>query len=572
VTKLSDLSGVVLNQNQAPASLADKIDVTDGAWRFQEFLIPDRYARGTDTSELLIPSLTGAQLLTTVTDASASLAWKLEYDLFGSGWITLTSGTATGAPAVGNRVWLDLMFDNPVEISNEMLEFRFRIGFSGASGVSHAWASNPNPLASQHVSARAANGTTAIQIGGQDVSFLFRVLGLVADDGVDFLGNSYRSAVRTSSAQNVNTVEGDEDAIWLSKPNPSRFAVENLYFDMRKYRPPTYTGTTPNTLTLADEEAVIDSILIDPVTPNVYFNVYYSSEGDAATTEEDWEFKLWERVPQTFKATKRESHVFPKPIRTKYIKIEFTHLQADHYAAGTFARPVKYKKHPKWVLDYFLARVDALSTNDLFSGKVAVVYDALKLAYDYYLDDLSQRPDAPVEKDIAYQSAAQFLDQRNDISDQVDPLMLEKISLSLAPYRSHPSTFADQDTLLGQAAVGSQSQSLVATPDFGDYPVERPVSSSGDRTDLQDLRDSAVIFENDYPVMFFYLTCRHRYREIVATFEQDRAYFVGIREISFQRERYATAFDSDQYIEPAGDMLNTERNDFTMQNGTMVIT
>jgi hypothetical protein len=741
---VSDYSGIVFNQNQRPATSGDLIDITDGAWRYQEFFLPDNYVRGADISEQLTPPLTGTQLCVSVDDSDVALDWKVEYDIFGIGWITVASGTTSGLHAAGDQVWMDLLFDEPVDVTAEMISSRFRLGFQVPDGQTNdfdVWFSNPNPLATRFAKARAADGFTAIQSGGADISFLFRVLGLTADEGVDYLGNSYRSAVRASQAQAVNTVTGSENTIWLSKPNPSRFAVESLYFDVRPIKEhPTYvlanlirdpsgepggstwvnassyrvnpcvsfnrttaqshdgnsslqivtnsssssqgidyqtlqlvgnqsywvsgwalgsvggesvrliigdatvgtagadlalssttwqrfsfkftpsvTSTTgiairtssaqvatffldsvmvvadhgeltapdyvdgdkpgytwsgaPHASTtvkvidpdIQDSEAVIDSVLVDPITPNVYFSVYYSSEGDAASTEEDWEWKLWDRVPQTFKATKRETHVLPEPIRAKYIKIEFTHLQADHYAPGQFAQPTRYKKHPKWVLDYFLARLNSeRDTDNLLTGRVAVVYDALDLAYNYYLDDINQAPNVPYEKDPDYQSTSTFLDQRTDVSDQVDPIMLNKINLSLTPYKEHISVFANTDSLLGQQVQ------FEATLNFGDQPVEK-VSGTADQADLRELRNEAVVFENDYPVMFYYLTCRHRYREVVANFENDKGYFVGIREVSFQRERYATSFDSDQYIEPAGDLLNTERNDFTMQNGTMVI-
>lgn len=685
------------------------------------------------------------------------IEWKIEYKVFGLDWQELVAGTTTEAHASGSKVWVDLLADDPVDIGSDLLDARFRLGFRTESiAVNGVWFSNPNPLASQYVSARDADGETAIQNAGSDVSFCFRVLGLVADEGIDFLGNSYRSGVRLSTAGNASSLNGDPNAVWLSKPNPSRFAVENLYFDMRPSRDvPTYgrinrwtnpsaeanlttlsaqysgssiarittdaapgagsacvevtaggsnwatgvgngvyysvtpgqtvrigcwfkastngtsasqyidavmqwydatstwaggvdsastpftngwqwiesvgvvpsnaatvrvdfwagvsagnipagskylidgmtvtiesidqgplvtsfDGSTPGYAWLGtahnsesakviepepeDQEVVIDSILVDPITPNVYFNVYYSSEGDPATSDEEWEWKLWDRVPMTFKATKRESHVLPEPIRAKYIKIEFTHLQADHYAPGPFAKPVKYKKHPKWVLDYFLTRLEAkraLETT-LFAGRVAVIYDALDLAYNYYLDDIRQAPNAPYEKDPDYRIVENYLSERTDLSDQLDPTMLEKIHLALDPYQSHISTFARPETLLGQ-------QSAITTgTEFSDYPVEK-VSTSASIEDVKELRNAAVVFEQDYPVMFFYLTCRHRYREAVASFQNDRAYFVGIREISFQRERYATAFDTDQYIEPAGDLLNIERNDFAMVDGRMVI-
>lgn len=606
-----EYGGVVLDQNQKPVTSADYIDVTDGLWRYQEAFLPANYPRGESSDERFLPPLSGWQVLVGVDEGyatTASLDWTLEYELFGVGWILLTQGTTIGTHADGDKLWFDAVFDQPIEVTETILVSRLRFGFrartisggykdepvirlndqyvvnnegypvvltagvpypvinggrdgflfldpsnnavtySDQQGISKVWFSNPNPYALRFAQAYEADGTTPIQQEGADVSICFRVLGLVADDGVDFLGNPYRSAVISSKIQNVSRIDGEKDKSWMSKPNPSRFAVESQYFDMRD---------------AADSAVVIDNVLVDPETPGVYFNIYYSSEGDPGVGEADWENKLWVHVPTTFHAVKRETHTLPSPIIAKYIKIEYSHLQARYYAPGDFAKPMKYKKHPKWVLDYFLARVQAEKavTGGILHGRVSVIYDALDLAYNYYLDDLDSSADVPVEIDQKFSTTTKFLAQRDDLSDQVDSETLTKINLALAPYRSRPSVFSKSDYLLG-------AYTQQVAPDILGYPTEVGATAF---PDLAELRDESVIYESDFPIMFFYLTCRHKYREVVASFSHDRAYFVGIKEIAFTRERYSTAHDTDQYQEPAGDLLNVERNDFAVVDGVMTI-
>jgi hypothetical protein len=160
-------------------------------------------------------------------------------------------------------------------------------------------------------------------------------------------------------------------------------------------------------------------------------------------------------------------------------------------------------------------------------------------------------------------AVASYLAQRDDVSDQVDGVMVEKINFALAPYTDHPSVFSKTDYLLGryakQSVIENRSYPSEANPTNIRWP------------DVRELRNAAVVFENDYPVMFFYLTSRHKYREIVANFSHDRAYFAGVRQVAFSRERYTVASDNAQYNEPAGDLLNTERNDFVTVDGAMVI-
>jgi hypothetical protein len=736
----NDLGGIVVNQNQKPGASDWVLPV---GWAFQEFYLPTTYVRGAG-DERRVPELSGFGILLATTSLDISVEWSLEYLVFGIGWIQVASGVETQAPHIGNRIWTNIFFDDPVDVPEEALENRWHIGLKITSGVSKVWFSRPNPLAVPH-NARANGPDGFNALGSPAYSFLFRILALTADEGIDYLGNAYRSTVLFDKPGNASTIDGDRDKFWLSKPNPSRFAVENLYYDLRpaptvptygrpnKIRNPSFevsllrwtdnaTGTNPghmsrytgwatngaysaawtgtsaagttspgfqselipvksghtyscrldakvvtlptgssgfklllrfwdvggiaigdsasdvasgsvdelvvtgvapagavnvcviafSTSTAAssvefyidsvlltegtpipyfdgntahhtwsgashdsvswevvdplpnDSVAVIDRVLVDPLTPGIFFSIYYTSEGEPGKTPEEWDQKLWTRVPQTFHAIKREAHVLPEPIQTKYVKLEFTHLQARSYSPGNFAKPITYQKHPKWVLDYFLARTESQreATSALDVGRVAIKFDAYDLAYNYYLDDLGQRTNTPFEIDPRFRGiVSNYLSSVDDLSDRLDPIMLDKIKVALTPYRSQISSFANPDTLLGGITTAVNVNS-------SDYPVERDTVSYADS---QQLRNTAVIFENNYPVMFFYLTCRHAYRTIKATFDNDKAYFAGIKQVAFTRENYTVAFDTQVYIEPHGDLLNTERNDFAQVEGSLVV-
>lgn len=745
-------------------------------------------------------------------ESAAAFDWTLEYRVFELDWIKVDSGTAIGAHTYGNRVWMNALFTNPIPFDLVRSNSRFRIGivsnntatgttinqqvdydgkrvvvngnivnvqlapdkpyaftlggvkgiliykssekaafYSAQQGPTKFWYSAPNPLSTTTAVARAADGLTALIRPGDSAqfSFMFRVLALTADDGIDFLGNSYRSLVVEQSADNTSALDNNvADKYWLSKPNPSRFAIESLYFDLRpipsnhygvtnlisnpsfevdatgwattgstatittfaratdwqwsghgslklsgsmagvqvaELRSPTFAvrqgepisasmvvdilnafnGTNQGTLavqfddgsntfslgtssgaaiagtgvqtatvtnaiapssttqarlrfqgnssgggdtfdiridsviatktstqiayfdgdfnnhiwtgqphgsssveiisaTPSDTESVVDRILLDPLTPGMYFSVYYTSEGGKPTSEDEWDQKLWKVVPKTFYATKREVHVLPQPIAAKFIKVEFSHLQAKHYSPGDFARPITYKKHPKWVLDYFLARLDQQQAieNRLGIQRVGIVYDALDIAYNYYLDDLGQEPTLPIEIQTS-EATKKFLGRLDDKSDQVDSSVLSQINLSLEPYRNNPTSFAKNGYLPGYVA-----KSL--TPD--QYPVEGGrVPGTSEFADIQSLRNRTVAFEQDFPVMNFYLTCRHGYRLVTAEFSHDRAYFAGVNEIAFTRENYTVAHDNTQYIEPGGDLNNIERNDFISLDGSLLV-
>lgn len=811
-------SGVVINQNVVPGS-GDKLAFSANAQWYQEFFLPSAHPRGSVDTEQIIPPLTGFHLLTEVAadrEEITAIEWTLERQVIGTGWVVEGSGTSIGAPVSGSKVWFECKSDSPIDITSSTFDDRFRIGFkywanaapvinqevtyennvatinstqvdavivpgepylvtvAGTRGFLYQdapgeivyysdlvcptsiWYSTPNPLALTFSTARGADGTTAITTGGgASLSFCFRVMGLVADSGTDFLGNTYRSAVAVYNVDNTNTTDGDAaDRIWMSKPNPSRFAVENLYYDIRQKRPQTYgpanliknpngesgagfwfdsqtnaaatsssswsaggsksirvTGTTtsgttypglayqgstptnwarvrggqkhsfsakynivslpasatnhyvviryadvtgtvltgqdtniitpaatstgvktvsltgftspgsayyasvmiyvqcstasqtydflldqvlltesetlppyfdgnstgydwegtPNlsislptpTPTVDDTAVVIDKVLVDPVTPGVFFSVYYSNEGVAGTNEAEWENKLWTRVPGTFQATKRDSHALPSPITTKFVKIEFSHLQAKSYDPGDLAKPATYKKHPKWVLEYFMARVNSKNSLEarMMNKSVGVIFDGYDLAYNYYLDDLKQEPDQPIET-IASSSVVDEFIKDDSFLDEVDPTTAQQIKVAFTPYAKHVTGFFGQGLLPDITSIEARNTDNT----IGNYPSEYDPGSSYSTSSL---RSADVAFENDFPVMFFFVTCRHKYREITAPFSHNRAYFVGIRQISFSRENYTARFDTDHYIEPAGDLLNIERNDFITVDGVM---
>jgi hypothetical protein len=613
-----DYSSIVVNQNQAIDSTV--VSAVNSGY-MQEFHLPPDYRRGTESGELRYPSLSGFQLLVEVAAGCSRYAafdYDVQYQVFGLGWVSVTSGVGIGAPTDG-LTWMTVHFESPVDIDTTKATARWRlifgsgrpvgltdrhdeivtyangeanvlgtrvvvdlvsgdpyhfvhnakpaflyldpfdnqVYFSYEQGVERFVITSPNPLTlpngdrAWNYNGAALNGTNGA------AAFNFRVLGLTAEDGIDFLGNQFRSVVIQNEANNISTALGaDPDSFWLSKPNPSKFAIENLYFDIRKPGSMTYDPITfaPIENDPQDAATVIDRVLIDPITPGTYFHIYYADEGDPGSSDDQWEGKLWTRVPQTYRMERRETHVFPEPVRAKYLKIEFSHLQARYYAPGDFQQPIRYKKHPKWVLDYFLAR---MQTDAAFlAERVAVVYDALDLAYNYYLDDLGQEPQTAIDvNDSVASGVTSFLSDRSDVSDRIDPITLDKINLALEPYRDHPALRGTATTLLGDYA-----RQTVSTTD--DYSVETARARARASADVSSLNRDRVVIEQNYPVMFFYLTCRHAYREIEAKLTHDRAYFVGVRQIAFLRDNYMTAFDTGTYIEPAADTQNIERNEF----------
>lgn len=309
----------------------------------------------------------------------------------------------------------------------------------------------------------------------------------------------------------------------------------------------------------SDEAVVVDGVLVDPATPNMAFNVYYSSDDTNNSdnmSESDWEGKLWTRVPQVYTCTQRQQYVFPEPVVAKYFKLEFCNLNAQTYTPGTFQQPVTYKKMPTWVADFFIVQLELPSFT---ANVVAVQDDALTLAYDYYLDDLGQSPNDPSAQPENTATLTSYFSQ-SDAANYVDATTLAQINLIMNTYQVPTGSIVDPSTLLGNAA-----QQLNANNN-GTLTQEVPSATSTLSSTVSTLNRESVVFEQSMPVMYFFLTCRHAYKQVAATFPSNKAYFAGTNDIEFLRANYDVETDSDLYIESGADSFNADLNDFVLDD------
>lgn len=300
-----------------------------------------------------------------------------------------------------------------------------------------------------------------------------------------------------------------------------------------------------------DDAIVIDSILMDPITSGVAFNVYYSNDlkgsEEGPPTDAQWAEKLWTHVSESYTTSQRKTYTLPHPIVAKFIKIEFSYLQAKSYNPGDFQMPIPYKKYPDWVANYFIA---SIKSPEFIAQNVGVTYDALEFAYNYFLGDLVQGPTLP-----------QSPSESGPNIGQVDSHTLEQINLNLNRWTDPPAAQADPTTLLGRRAI---NEAFAQT----DYPVEGiPDFLGPNNISVSSLNREPIILDQSMPIMYFYLTCRHFYKELRATFDHNRAYFAGVNELAYLRHTYTTSSDTELYIESGADDINTNRNDFVIEPG-----
>jgi hypothetical protein len=353
------------------------------------------------------------------------------------------------------------------------------------------------------------------------------------------------TAERTFYIDGAMTNAGTKAAAYIDGDSPS------VKWENQRGRSGSVELTEP---ALSDEPVVIDSVILDPITPGVAFNIYYTNDLTGTTegaemTEEEWEQKLWVHVPQSYVTSVKTTYVLPEPITAKFIKIEFSHLQAKPYEPGDYQKPTSYKLFPDWVATPFLAE---LSLPTFTSKRVGVVYDALELGYKPLLEDLIQGPSSP-EHPTPTPSIAP------PASNRVDPETLRRIETTLNTYLKPPAARANPLTLLGARAATNANNAP-------SYPVEgEPQFRNNTTIAVSGLDRQAVVLDESTPVMYFWVTCRHEYKELNALFENDRAYFAGVKELAFLRSQFSVSADTDLYVEAGTDDTNTERSDFNVE-------
>ncbi len=183
----ADYSGVVIDQNVVTASLTP-----GGSFVYQEFRLPEDYQRGVKAGQVRLPGISGFQVLVEVAVGAASptaespvkINYTIEQHNFGnSAWEVLAKGTAVGAQAEGEKVWIDAILGEeiPVDVSMTTNVSELRIGIQVVSGITKLYYATPNPLPG-FVEAVQSDGSTPLAgKKAAPASLAFRLLGLVAD-------------------------------------------------------------------------------------------------------------------------------------------------------------------------------------------------------------------------------------------------------------------------------------------------------------------------------------------------------------------------------------------------------
>ncbi len=219
----TDYSGVIIDQNQT----VELAGLGPSQFWYQTFRLPEDLLYGTTASEQKFPGLSGFHLFAAVEDpVGLEVEWRFEERFKDQGWTVLKEGTLTGAQSDG-ECWLEIFFDSEIPVISSMVPsetnegnlFRFR--FKLTKGVEAIGFATGNFFGGEVLDEEEE------KVFGDPLSFGYRILALTADSGTDFLGNPYRSVAIHASADT-------NSGYWLSKPQPSQFAVVSHYSDLRQ--------------------------------------------------------------------------------------------------------------------------------------------------------------------------------------------------------------------------------------------------------------------------------------------------------------------------------------------------
>ncbi len=395
----------------------------------------------------------------------------------------------------------------------------------------------------------------------------------VPDLGTDLLGNAFITDIDATVADNV--IDEDPSTYWQSQANPRSDAVEALYFDMRGGFQIGTMGSLDNfVMERLDERGVqalgedypdatlIDEIFIDPVTTGPIMHLYYSNDD-----EPDPGLKLWTPIIRHY-ILRRGFYAFPRPVFCKFIKMEFSRLAAAPYNITQYPDQlgVTYNRFPTWVQDYFNS-ISNVGIDTFINPIESVNLNLLDMAYQNNTQlDMFDTQIELIRNPILLQNAedpTQFISQVTIEEDRDSSALFDEIQFN--------SAFMWQRDLIGELD-NTRALTRFAFTGQSNWQAEGAMPESP-QVSVQSIPDlTAAKTEKQMPIMYFPRKCRHEYQVVNVPRDQNIAYFVAIREISFYRRDYREIYDQPYYIETFEDELHIDKNEFELDDWRMVVT
>jgi acetolactate synthase small subunit len=388
----------------------------------------------------------------------------------------------------------------------------------------------------------------------------------VVDNGTDILGNVFSTELLEYEAANVIDPEEEGNwSYWQSQPNPSRDAVEALYFDLRDASV-DYTMATLNGLQMdvLDDRSMtdltdyysatvlIDEVYIKPVSHGPQMHFYYSTDDTP-----DWDSKLWIPIPQNY-TLRHGIFALPAPTAVKYFKIEFTNLTPIPYQFIEYPKNIttKFRRYPTWVQNYFTDLFPTKPYEENLQMEETIKLDPLKYGYQNYLDALStgyKEVRSELFKDTTLELRQYIDDVIGGREQRLDQLEVEKQIKFFSPVMWQQNLIALLDP------TRAATRRMQFSPD-NEWSAEltRPVFIPPTQKSQSSLAEVAA--DKMKPMMWFPRAVRHGYQLIEARFNNKVAYQVAISEVKFLRRDLSIKHDEEIYFETLEDEAHITSN------------
>lgn len=171
MTVIQNYSGVIINENKAPST---KVKL-GSSWTTQNVFKPGGLIYGIAPNQKY-PELSGFQILCETSNIKTNFLYNFSYNQSEVGQVTIFEGEQTKVASSGERIWTTVYFPEPISTipyKEESIYFVISIKKAPTDPVEYIWKN--------------------------EVSLNYRLLGLTADHGTDFLGNPYRSLVEVAT-------------------------------------------------------------------------------------------------------------------------------------------------------------------------------------------------------------------------------------------------------------------------------------------------------------------------------------------------------------------------------------
>lgn len=382
---------------------------------------------------------------------------------------------------------------------------------------------------------------------------------LLGDIGVDILGNSYRTVVEPERYGASKLIDDSISTFWQSQANPSKFAVESIYFDISD------GDGNPQT---------IDEIYIDPITAGCIMHIYWSNDEPLSPPPfqdiEDW--RLWEPIPRHYVLTKGY-HSLKQSVTAKYIKIEFTKLLPTPYRALELPfKPTRYKTHPSWVQEYISKSSFVNSEDASLTGDTVIELDYVKLGiFNPEFTRFDEETQINIEEYLTSTDGfnRNFEDYRSWINRPKESNTVARVQKELG-IQIHSNLFGEDiaetlnlDFFVNRFISGMDNEGVF----IPETPlVEKQLLDLASRNDRMEALD-----QKNYPDMWFPRTARHAYRILDAERASDIAYNVAVREVAFYRVDQNFTFDTKFYSDRLSDNVNIEDLSFVRADWRLIV-